>query len=471
MLPMTTDDIRKGGDDDRQARDLDLVLNELLTTTDDMKEGDDDRQEGQLDLISDTCTTHRGAAADTTSRRLLVPLRRRPVRRLLMGNLASKTGDWLTVGALMGWIFQQTGSTGSVALLMLVRLAPPILGGGAAAALVDGMRKDRLLVWVELLRAVALAGVLAGMLADVYPVVYVAIAVSGLLGAISPVAVSALIPGLVPTDELPAANGLAGVIDSTAMAVGALAGGALLALVGVVPALAADLVTFVLAALLFAGIGASAGRDAAVAEDNAAGGAAEPRLRDLLADRTITTAVAALCITVAAVGVVNATLPRFLADLGLGTGAYGFGFGALAIGLALGGAIAGSIRVERAGTEVLGRALLATAVLFCGLSVVANAPLALLLLVLVGMLDAIAWVMFDTVMQRSADPRLLGKAFGLTDALVRTVMIGSIALAPLANELADPGAILLFGAAGLCVAGMVAHGRYTFASGWRAAAN
>ena len=324
-----------------------------------------------------------------------------------MGNLVSKTGDWLTVGALMGWIFQQTGSTGSVALLMLVRLAPPILGGGAAAALVDGVRKERLLVWVELLRAVALAGVLAGMLAGVMPVVYVAIAFSGLLGAISPVAVSALIPSLVPRAELPAANGLAGVIDSTAMATGALAGGALLALVGIGPALAADLVTFVLAALLFAGI--SAGAHAAAAEEAAADEAPAPRLRDLLGDRTIVTAVCALCITVAGAGLVNATLPRYLADLGLGTGAYGFGFGAIAIGLALGGAIGGMIRVERAGTEVLGRTLLATAVLFCALAAVTHAPVALLLLVLVGVLDAIGWVMFDTVMQRSADPRLLGQ--------------------------------------------------------------
>jgi MFS family permease len=370
----------------------------------------------------------------------------------------------------MGWIFQQTGSTGSVALLMLVRLAPPILGGGAAAALVDGVRKERLLVWVELLRAVALGAVLAGLLTGVTPVVYVAIACSGLLGAMSPVAVSALIPSLVPADELPAANGLTGVIESTAMAVGALAGGALLALVGIGPALAADLFTFLLAAVLFAGIGASAGLLAAGAEEDADGGATGPRLRDLLADRAIVTAVGALCLTVAGVGVVNATLPRYLADLGLGDGAYGFGFGAIAIGLALGGAIAGSIRVENAGTHVLGRTLLATAVLFCALAAVTNAPAALLLLVLVGVLDAIGWVMFDTVMQRSADPRLIGKAFGITDAVVRVAMIGSIALAPVANELADPDGILLIGAGVLCVAGMVALGRYTFASGWRAAA-
>jgi MFS family permease len=446
---------KEGSEHDRQARELELGPEQFFTTTIDSKGGDDDRQEGQLDLIRTEDTTHRGAAADTTMRRLLGPLRRRSMRRLLMGSLVSKTGDWLTVGALMGWIFQQTGSTSSVALLMLVRLAPPIIGGGAAAALVDGVRKERLLVVVELLRAVALATVLAGLLSGVTTVVYAAIAMSGLLGAISPVAVSALIPRLVPAAELPSANGLSGVIESTAMATGAVAGGALLALVGIGPALALDLLTFILAASLFAAI-STAGHTDAPTVDGADAGAPAPRLRHLLADRTIVTAVGALCITVAASGLVNATLPRFLADLGLGTGAYGYGFGAIAVGLAVGGAVAGMFRVERAGTGVLGRTLLATAAIFCLLAVVASAPLALLLLVLVGVMDAIGWVMFDTVMQRTADPRLLGKAFGITDAVVRTAMIGSIALAPLANELAAPDAILVVGAAVLALAGVVA---------------
>jgi hypothetical protein len=128
-------------------------------------------------------------------------------------------------------VYQETGSTGGVALLMLVRLAPPILGGGAAAALVDGVRRERLLVLVELLRAAMLAAVVAATVAGF-------------------------------TVELPATNGLNGVIESTAMATGAIAGGALLALVGVVPALAVDLTTFLLAALLFAGIAAGAGTGA-----------------------------------------------------------------------------------------------------------------------------------------------------------------------------------------------------------------
>ena len=422
---------KEGSEHDRQAREL--VLN----------------QDSQEDI------TQRGAAADTTLRRLLGPLRRRPVRRLLAGSLVSKTGDWLTVGALMGWMYQETGSTGSVALLMLVRLAPPILGGGAAAALVDGMRRERVLVTVELLRAVALATVLAGLLSGLTALVFVAIAVSGLLGAISPVAVSALIPRLVPAAELPSANGLNGVIESTAMATGAVAGGLLLALVGIGPALALDLLTFLLAAVMFAGMAATGSREAPAA-DNADDGVGAPRLRDLLADRTITTAVGALCITVVAGGLVNATLPRFLTEVGMSAGAYGYGFGAVALGLALGGAIAGAIRVEHATTALLGRTLLASALVFCALAAVTSAPLALALLMLVGVLDAIGWVMFETALQRAADPRLLGRAFGLTDATVRTAMIGSIALAPFANELAAPDAILLVGAAVLCAAGLVA---------------
>ena len=197
-------------------------------------------------------------------------------------------------------------------------------------------------------------------------------------------------------------------------------------------------------------------------------GAPAPRLRDLLADRTIVTAVAALCITVAGAGLVNATLPRFLADLGLGTGrtasASARSRSAWRSAARWRAPSASSVPTRRCSAARCSPPPSSSALL----AAVTSAPLALLLLVLVGVLDAIGWVMFDTALQRSADPRLLGRAFGITDAIVRTAMIGSIALAPLANELADPDAILLIGAGVLCVAGMVAYGRYVFASGWRA---
>jgi hypothetical protein len=88
------------------------------------------------------------------------------------------------------------------------------------------------------------------------------------------------------------------VIESTAMATGAVAGGALLALVGIGPALALDLLTFLLAAVLFAAM-PTAGQTDAPAVDGADDGAPAPRLHHLLADRTIATAVGASIFAVA----------------------------------------------------------------------------------------------------------------------------------------------------------------------------
>src|SRR5262245_57978665 len=74
--------------------------------------------------------------------RIVEPLRIKGYRRLASGKLISSIGDWLTVAALIGWIYHETGSTGNVALLLLVRLAPPILGGGFAAMSSTGSRRS-----------------------------------------------------------------------------------------------------------------------------------------------------------------------------------------------------------------------------------------------------------------------------------------------------------------------------------------
>src|SRR5919197_973989 len=71
------------------------------------------------------------------ARRLLRPFGVRSFRLLAVGKLVSTAGDWLTVSALIGWIYESTGSTTEVAAVLLVRLAPPILGGGLAAFVVD----------------------------------------------------------------------------------------------------------------------------------------------------------------------------------------------------------------------------------------------------------------------------------------------------------------------------------------------
>jgi len=41
------------------------------------------------------------------------------------------------VAVLVGWVYQSTSSVTQVALLMVIRLVPPIVGGGVAASIVD----------------------------------------------------------------------------------------------------------------------------------------------------------------------------------------------------------------------------------------------------------------------------------------------------------------------------------------------
>src|SRR5439155_3213354 len=64
--------------------------------------------------------------------RLRRPLRSPSFRRLVLGKSISYLGDWLMVAVLVGWVYQSTASVAQVALLMAVRLVPPIVGGGLA---------------------------------------------------------------------------------------------------------------------------------------------------------------------------------------------------------------------------------------------------------------------------------------------------------------------------------------------------
>lgn len=378
--------------------------------------------------------------------RLVRPLRTASFRRLAAGKLVSHLGDWLTLAALVGWVYEETGSIGHVAALMLVRLAPPILGGGLAATIVDRLPKERLLVAVEIARGVTVAGALAAVLADSRPLAYAALAVSGALAAVSAATIPALVPSLLAAEELPAANAGLGMAQDGAMALGALGAGIALTASNVASALSVDLATFAVAAFLFWGLPA---RPAAVSRSAASGGF-RAGLRYLLGRRPLLVVVGAFAAATLATGLTNATLPRFLGDeLGLGAGAYGFGLSALAWGLFAGEAVVGFTRIGVAGGRWIGVGLFAMAGLFVALAFTDHAPTAILFLAFIGFLDGTTDVLFDTVVQRETDPRYLGRVFSLASASYRTTMMAAVAAAPLVNRLAAPHEAILF--AGLCL--------------------
>jgi hypothetical protein len=187
-------------------------------------------------------------------RRIAAPLEVRDYRLLVSGRLVSHLGDWITLAGLVGWVYTRTGSTANVAVLMLARLAPPVLGGGVAAIVVDRLPKSRLLVGLELARGALVAGALAAVVSGSLAGVLVALACSGALAAMSNAAASSIVPALLTSEQLAAANAALGVAKDVAMAFGALAAGVVFAHVGVAAALGADAGTFAITAALYVGI-------------------------------------------------------------------------------------------------------------------------------------------------------------------------------------------------------------------------
>lgn len=386
--------------------------------------------------------------------RLLAPLRERSFRLLAAGKLVSIAGDWITLAALIGWIYGRTNSTGQTTLLLLSRLAPPILGGGAAAYIVDRVSKKRLLITVEYLRGAAVAFALLGVVSGRPILVFAALAGSGALAALSNAAVPAMIPGLLPTEQLASANAGLGIAKDGAMAAGALGAGLMLRWIDVKAALLADLGTFAMAVFLFSLLVEHAAPVAAQVRETARKSGA---LRYVLGRRWLLTLVFSFGAATLATGLTNATLPKFLNHiLGFGPSGYAFGIGALAIGLVAGQAVVGFSRVGERGGRWIGIGLALMAILIAMFGLTTHGPTALLLLGAIGFVDGTTDVLFETVVQRNADPRHLGAVFGFSYAFITATMMSAVAVAPFANGIFAPRGVLLGGSAFLVLAGAIA---------------
>jgi Family of unknown function (DUF5317)/Major Facilitator Superfamily/Transketolase, C-terminal domain len=386
--------------------------------------------------------------------RLMKPLRTSSYRVLAAGKLVSHAGDWITLTALVGWVYDTTGSTGQASLLLLARLAPPVLGGGIAALVVDRLPKQRLLVWIELARGLAVAAALYGVVSGNRMTVLAALAASGGLAAISNACVPSLLPSLLPAEQLASANAGLGIAKDGAMAAGALGSALILSSIGVATALLVDVGTFAVSLVLFGLIRAPIARGVARQRREAERGSA---LRYVVSRRWLLVLVFSFAAATLATGLTNATLPRLLGDkLGFGPSGYGFGIAALATGLALGQALVGFARVGETAGRWIGAGLLVMAGLFGVLGLVDHGPTALLVLGAIGFVDGTTDVLFETVVQREADPRRYGAVFGFSYAFITMTMMGAVALAPLVNGIVEPGVAILAAGVLLVVAGAIA---------------
>ena len=381
------------------------------------------------------------------------PLRSSAFRNLALGKSASYLGDWLMVAVLVGWVYESSASVAQVALLLVIRLAPPIVGGGVAASLVDRLPRLKVLVWSELACAATIAGAIAGVTLDSRPLVFALVGVCGLGSMVSTVAGNALIPTTVAEEELAAANSIYAVGQEVAMALGALTGGVTLAFGGPAAGLAANLASYAVAVALYV-------RIPIAHEMREVGGRARASLREgfryVLEQRALAVVVGGFTVATLATGLVNATLPKFTTDLGLGAGGYGLALAAVAAGMIVGETVTGAA-AERVDARWLGFGLAAMGCLLCAFAWSGNAALALAVLAAFGVANGVAEVVMMTAIHQQADGAYQGRVFGIASTIWRTAMLGAVAFAPVVDAVASPPQSISVAAALLFAGGVVVY--------------
>ena len=175
------------------------------------------------------------------------PLARREFRLYFAGNLASNVGTWLSNVALSVYVRDLTGSSYWVGLTNSALFVPVLLFAIPSGALADRTNRMRLLARSQIL-ACGLASILTILVivhsANRYAVVGIAAGL-GVTIALAIPAMQAMIPSLVPFDELPEAIGLNALTFNLARALGPVLAAATITTIGVTWAFGLNALSFV----------------------------------------------------------------------------------------------------------------------------------------------------------------------------------------------------------------------------------
>src|SRR6478735_11651897 len=167
----------------------------------------------------------------------------RDLRKLQLANLATGVGGWAFMVSLAVHAYA-VGGAAAVGLAALVRMAPAGLAAPLTGLLADRFPRRDVLLASALIRAALL---IAAAFAPFPLLLVIAVAFTIAQTAHKP-AQAALLPHL--TANPAAANAVWASIDNAAFVLGALAGGTIVAALGVPAAFVAAALTFVIAALL-----------------------------------------------------------------------------------------------------------------------------------------------------------------------------------------------------------------------------
>jgi MFS family permease len=189
----------------------------------------------------------------------ITPLRGREFRLLFLGQLISFLGSMITFVALPFQMYELTGSTLAVGALGACEFLPIVTVALVSGALADAFDRRTLVLLSELGSAVVMAALVANSLLEdpqVWVLFVCAAVLAGFYALLRP-PLDALVPRVVPREQMKAAMALEWVRGDVGMLAGPAVGGVLIAAFGVPVTYGIDLATFLISLGFLAAMRAS----------------------------------------------------------------------------------------------------------------------------------------------------------------------------------------------------------------------
>jgi MFS family permease len=355
----------------------------------------------------------------------------RDARALIAASGASQLGDWLYNAALLGYIYESTGSAGWVAAATVGRLLPYVLLGPVGGLIADRYDRRTVLIVGDAIRCAVMLALAAIVAFDAPIVLVIALtALTSAAGTAERPAAMALLPRLVGEARIGPANALLHTVQDIGVVIGPALGAVLIAVAPSSVAFGVNAATFAISGILISTMRRPSATSRPPVHDSA-----RRQLSEGL--RTARTApfVIPLFIVVAMAeftyGAQTVQLVLYAQnDLGLGPQGYGYLLAAAGVG----GVLSATINGRLATSTKVSLIVVTTGAVFC-LTQLAYAwtdqvALALAFTLLGGIGVVACEVVAETAVARIVPPDLLGRVMGAFDALSVAAMILGALLAP-----------------------------------------
>lgn len=346
-------------------------------------------------------------------------VRREPrARGFFLAQAQSSLGNGAAYVALLVLAYDRLRSPWAIALILLADMVPPMLLGPLCGAAADRWPRRSCAVVADLLRAGAFVGI--GLIGGFVPMLALAL-LAGTGTALFRPAVLAGLPGLVDDRRLPAATSLYGTLDELGHTIGPALAAGLLLLAGAETIMVVNGATFLISAALLARSplgNRPADPVAEAAPPERLGAQVREGLRIAIATPVLRTLIAASSAILLFAGLFNVGELLLARDtLGAGSAGYSVLVGIFGLGV-VAGSLAGSrgASVAEVGARYLaGLFLTAVGFLACGLAPAYGA--AAVAFAIAGAGNGLVIVHQRLLFQQLVPDRVMGRVFGVKDAL------------------------------------------------------